>query len=132
MKKLNEFINELKENGFSVYTSDNKENISYCYFVKNNKIGYCEYNDFGYYSFGTVHKPCKEAGTGFRIHDEITEPTIDHVKDCFIHRPSWYRFNNTCNYCGQSLYKTDPVVKYKDWNDYINSSMGSILKYRQL
>lgn len=130
MKTINEFITELKENNFSVYTSDNKENITYFYFVKNNKIGYCQY-EYGF-SFSTVHKPCKEAGTGFRVYSEITEPTIKHAEDCFIKRPLWNTFNNTCKCCGSYLYKTDPVIKFNSWKEYINSPLGSILKYRQL
>ena len=129
---LTEFIDKLKSEGFKVYTSDSKKEPTYYFFVKDNKIGYVQNDTSIGLHFSTVHKPCREAGTGFRIHDTILEPTIQHAKDCFIHRPSWSSFSNHCQYCGHSLYKTDPVVKYKDWNDYISKPINQILKYREV
>lgn len=115
MKTLVEFIQELKNAGFTIYSADDKKTISWCYFVKGENFGYMQFDDFTGFSFSTSHKPNRKCGTGFRVHAEITEPTIKHCTDCFVNIP----------------YRPD-VEKYKNWDEYINSSHGSILKYRKI
>lgn len=128
MKTMNEFITELKGNGFSVYTSDTKENPTYIYFVKDNKIGYCQINDFSYYSFSTVHKPCRRAGTGYNVYDETTEPTTQKAVACFVIIPRWA----TKRYWGRNARKAPEITKYKSWDDYLNHPINQILNKREL
>jgi len=85
MKTLTDFIQELKDNGFTVFTSDKKDPVTYCHFSKNNQIGYVQGEYFGGFNFSTVHKPCREYGTGFRVtpNDGISEPTIEWANKAF-------------------------------------------------
>lgn len=128
MKTMNEFINELKDNGFSVYTSDTKEKPNYISFVKDDKIGYCQIDNFGHWSFSTVHKPCREAGTGFNVVNELAEPIIQHALNCLVVAPGWAinrkKFGvNAVN---------SPIKKYKNWEEYVNTPLNQIMKYKQL
>ena len=51
MSLFTEYVETLKEAGFKCYTSDTKENPTYCHFVKDNKIGYVQEAYFGGLSF---------------------------------------------------------------------------------
>jgi hypothetical protein len=124
MKTMSEFIIELKESGFKVYTSDKKENPSYIHFVKDDKIGYCQNSDFGMWSFSTVHKPCRECGTGFNVVDRIEYPTIKLAESCLVNIPQWAAHDRK--------YSNGVVKKYKDWNDYIIQPINQILKQIEL
>ena len=104
--RLLEFVRELKGNGYKVYAPGNI--TTYCHFMKGNKIGYVECGDYGF-NFGSVHKPCRECGTGYSIHREIQNPLVSMAKDCLVLAPSW-------------AYDQDikAIVKYKNWEDYTN------------
>ncbi len=128
MKTLAEFVQELKNNNFAVYTADEKKEITWCNFVKDDKIGYIQYDDFTGFSFSTKHKPNRRCGTGFQVHTEIIEPTIKHCIDCFVSVPYW----SIKRYWGRNAGNSPNVIKYKSWEEYINTPLGSILKYRQL
>mgnify|MGYP001608146747 FL=1 len=115
---LKRFVDVLKQNGFKVYATINDritDKITYVHFEINNNIGYVQDNYFGGLDFSSVHKPNQENGTGFQIHKEITEPTIKHATDCFILKPHWAR--------------NGEVKKYKSFEEYKTSPIGSILKY---
>jgi len=107
------YIKELKNNGFAVYTSDTKEQPSYINFTKDNKIGYCQYDRFGGVTFSTVHKPCKECGTGFRVteNDGTYEPTIKDAESSLIFAPNWATPKDK-----------QAIVKYKSWEEYNSKS----------
>lgn len=128
MKTMNEFINELKQNGFKVYTSDTKEEVSYINFVKDNKIGYCQISQWGQYSFSTVHKPCREAGTGFNVYDETEEPTVYKAMECFVIAPKWAV--NRKRY-GVNSHES-PIEKYNSWEDYLSYPINQILTQKEL
>ncbi len=67
------YIQTLKDAGFRVYVP--KDFTTYCWFVKDDKIGYAERGDFGF-NIGTVHKPCREYGTGFAVMHDGYDPTV--------------------------------------------------------
>ena len=72
---------------------DNKETRpisdkqAYIFFTRNDSIGYLQVNRFTGFDFSSVHKPNRECGTGFSIHNELHNPTIKHAEDCFIPCP---------------------------------------------
>lgn len=62
-EELNEYAELLRNNGFTIIAP--KESSTYYHFEKDNKFGYCQYDLFRGVTFTTVHKPCRECGTGF-------------------------------------------------------------------
>ena len=130
MKTMDEFIKELKDADFSVYTSDAKKVPTYIFFVRDNKIGYCQIDYFGWWRFSTVHKPCRDAGTGFCVYEELPEPSIQSASDCLIIAPEW-AINHKKYGAGVSNTALT-VKKYKSWDEYINTPINQILKYRKL
>ena len=120
---LHEFVKELKQNGFKVFTSAEDKNYSYCHFIKDDKIGYVQTDYFGGLSFSTVHKPCKGFGTGFGLNDlnnRVWQPTIKDAEKCFITAPNWATGN------------IGDIKKYKNWDEYINTPINKILTEREL
>ena len=113
-EELNLFIGKMKNNGFQVAV--NKDISTYCFFSKENKIGYVQYDRRGGFHFSSVHKPCRECGTGFRIHDDGVEPTISNANDCFVHAPNWANNNDV-----------KAVRKYKSLDDWMKRQ--TVLKY---
>jgi len=113
-QQLKEYAEVLKQNGFDVYMP--VKSATYCHFVKDDKIGYVEASDWGF-NFSSVHKPCRECGTGFSIHREVFTPTVQMAIDCFVIAPNW-----GINYC-------KVVNKYKSWEDYLKYPTNKILQY---
>lgn len=66
---------------------------TYFHFTDGVNIGYCQEGYFGGIRFSTVHKPCRECGTGFGLQDEpgIFKPTLEDAKGAFIIAPHWAR-----------------------------------------
>ena len=121
---LHKFVKDLKENGFKVYTSDQKEDYSYCHFVKDNKIGYVQTDYFGGLTFSTVHKPFKNIGTGFGLNDtdnRVFNPTIEDAEKSFMIAPNWATYK-----------QRNSVVKYESWEDYLSKPVNQILKQVEL
>ncbi len=120
---LQSFADELKENGFKIYYSpyDDGRKTTYFYFVEGDNIGYCQENYFGGLSFSTVHKPCRECGTGYGLNEDgIYEPTIKDARKAFINYPNWATAKDR-----------QAVKKYKNWEDYQTIAVNRILKYVQ-
>jgi len=109
--ELKEYANKLKENKFKVYFPE-IENPNFCYFVKEDKLGYVENTQHGF-NFISVHKPTYANGTGYSIHREVFEPTIKHANDTFINRPIWASVN-------------DDIKKYLNWENFIKTSIYNI------
>ena len=72
---LTEYANLLQQNGFTVIVSK-KHPFEWIYFEKDGKIGTVSPGNFYGLNFSSVHKPCRECGTGFSTDREVTEPTI--------------------------------------------------------
>jgi hypothetical protein len=85
-----ETINAIKAAGFRVFMR--KVSDSYCHFTSADglQVGYLEENRLGGFNIGTTHRPNRDSGTGYRIHDGISGPlTITLLSDAFIMRPAW-------------------------------------------
>lgn len=115
LKKVLQYAELLKENGFDVYIPE-KENFTYFKFSKNSNIGYVQYDYMSGFSFSTVHIPHSSCGTGYRIKDGVSNPTIEDAEKTFINRPNWASMN-------------DEVKKYHNWEHYISCPVNKILKY---
>ena len=105
-EQLLEFVEQLKDKGYKVYAPANI--TTYCHFVKNDQIGYLERGDYGF-NFGSVHKPCRECGTGYSIHRDIYNPTVVMAEDCLVLAPHW-----------ASSRDIQAIKKYKNWEEYAN------------
>ncbi len=83
-------------------------------------IGYVERGDYGF-NFATVHKPCRECGTGFQVHREIdyhpgeTAEMLKMATDCLILAPHW-----------ASSADIQAIKKYKNWEDYTSQPINNI------
>ena len=120
--EFKDFTEQLKANGFKVYApvpSKLFPKTTYCFFVKNDQIGYMD-EQLGF-NFGTVHKPCRQCGTGFGIHRDISHPTIQMAEDSLIFAPSW-----------SSGADRKAVVKYKNWEDYLKIRTNQIMKMEEI
>lgn len=109
---LTEMADKLKVSGYKVYYSNwsysPNEKKTYFHFTDGTRIGYCQVEYFGGLSFSTVHKPCRQCGTGFSANeDRIFEPSVKAAEKAFIIAPSW-----------ASQSDRGAVVKYKSWEEY--------------
>jgi len=112
-EEMKTFVKELLDNGFRVFTSENRqawEKTSYVHFEKNGNIGYCQLNVFGGFDFSTCHKPCRECGTGYRLNSEGVNPTIEWAESTFIDAPHWARSN-----------ARKAIRKYNGVDDYVEN-----------
>lgn len=105
------------------------KSFGYRVFIHNNKPGQSPYY-YGIFSDGhnvggfslscwwwagvmltSKHKPCREAGTGISVIDEITPDKItpELCAECLQFVPNWYKGRKG-------------IVKYKDLDDYLNTN----------
>ena len=81
-----QYAKQIKDLGYTVFVSSGSDG----YVVNDkNQIGYFS---FGYYgiNFTTVHKPCRQCGTGFRVtDDEVQNITKQIVDSVFSTAPYW-------------------------------------------
>jgi len=119
---LTDMADKLKVEGMQVFYSPYNDNrlSTYFFFTDGENIGYCQSGYFGGLRFSTVHKPCRECGTGFGLTDDpgLFEPTIQDAKQAFIIAPNW-----------ASSKDRQAVRKYKNWDEYTSSSINKILSY---
>jgi hypothetical protein len=111
-EELNEYAQLLLDNGFTIIAP--KEPSTYYHFEKDNKIGYCQYDRLRGVTFTSVHKPCRECGTGFGLEDDRNNQLLSLSVDsalatinCFA--PGW-----------ASMTDLKAVVKYKDIAEFTN------------
>lgn len=109
---LEEMANLLKDNGFHIFYSkwsSNNAKPSYFHFTDGINIGYCQ-EDLGGLKFSTVHKPCKECGTGF---GELGEgkTILESAKKAFLVAPHWANHRDVA-----------AVKKYKNWEEYTSKN----------
>lgn len=107
--ELTKFSNELKDNGFNVIISA-KHPFEWIFFEKDGKFGEVSPDHFFNYNFATVHKPCRECGTGYGI-DRESKLTIDNALKTLVFAPYW---------ATQKDMKA--IVKYNNIEDFINST----------
>lgn len=115
-KLLQEFMKTLSENGFKVYWPVKEDCRTWFYFVKNDKIGTAQQDEFGGLDLMTVHKPCKKCGTGFSVVRNEFHPTIKQAEQCFA-TPREFQ-----------LYY-EYVRKYENWNEFAKKEYFKMMEY---
>ena len=122
-EQLKEFTDLLLNNGYRVAAHTHEHHTpelsSWIIFSKDDKIGYAQDDRFQGISFSTVHKPCRECGTGFRAVDPTHEPTLKHAESALIFAPSWATYP-----------QRQAIKKYKNLDDYMEKS--TVLDYVEL
>lgn len=103
------FIILLIAAGFEVYTNDHRDKKRWYYFVRDNKIGYFQENKYEGFSFSTVHKPCKDFGTGFRVQGGIEAPDLNIAE-------------RTLSFYG---WDKGTIKKYSGWEEFTQKTYGS-------
>ena len=83
------FANQIKDLGYKVYIKK-REDSTYGYIVnEKDEIGYFQLDEWGCdIHYGTIHKPCREFGTGFGI-KETSEVSREIIDKTFIKYPVW-------------------------------------------
>ena len=116
IKELTEFAQLLKDNGFTVLVSA-KHPFEWLFFYKNGKFGTVGPDHFFNFNFGTVHKPCRECGTGYGT-DRETGLTIENANNALIFAPGWATPSDK-----------KAIVKYKTIEEFINSTHNQWAEY---
>jgi hypothetical protein len=121
---IKEFINNvLLKNGISVMLPEN-EASNYAFFFIGPQMFYFQKDYFnGQIRFSTVHKPCKKYGTGFSLNDPYKGPAIETVDIEYINNLRKLYFD---------IWRNKNVEQYKSFNEYLNSPINQILKYKIL
>lgn len=70
-----------------------------------------QYQRLGGATFSTVHKPCKECGTGYRVSEERADLNIINAESALCFAPHWAKYS-----------ETKAIVKYKDIADFMKGS----------
>lgn len=115
-ESLKDVYTTAKKIGLKVFTFESTGTIKQIFFTNGTKIGTASAS-YGSVTFGTIHKPCKECGTGFGLdHDynKTIEENINFALNCYA--PGW-----------ASSSDRKAVKKYDDVNEYLNKQ--TILKY---
>lgn len=113
---LNDFAELLLNNGFTLIIKDYDKDSGYplptwFHFWKDGKLGYVQSDKWERSSFSTVHYPCKDWGTGFRVDakgGDYAELTIDNALKAFKTPNNWGG-------------KTVSVKKYTSPEEYANA-----------
>lgn len=98
----------LLNNEYRIFKSYFKEdqNLTYFTYSKNDKIAYLQAKYSGI-EISTVHKPCKNFGTGFGLNENhIINTTLEDLEEGFILCPKWEKGDTT------------GIKKYETLNDY--------------
>lgn len=95
MSTIQDLITHAKEQGFAVYAPQDLS--TYFYFSKDDKIGYCQFNEYRGASFATVHKANSTSGTGY---------AAKSFEEALGNRPHWASSG-------------DPVVKYSSLEEFL-------------
>lgn len=109
--ELEQYAYLLRDHGWDIYycPSHYAGEITYFFFVKDNKIGYVQADYFGGLRFSTVHKPDSEVGTGFTLDPaRPTAATADLVASMVA--PDW-----------ATPSQLSRVRKYSNWGEKAGS-----------
>lgn len=115
-ERIERIANEAKAEGLKVYTFDTSNPnapIEQVYVTNGVDIGTLSTRHAICISTGTVHKPCKECGTGFGMNtsDEHTVD-LDAVKQAMMtHAPRW-----------ATPKQHAAVRKYASWSEYASAN----------
>lgn len=109
----NEIIDLIKAQGYRVFASKNKaanpESVTHCYYTDGTHIAYAQWSRGSTGGVYTQHRPNTNCGTGFHLSPNITPETIRDALQCKA--PNW-----------ATQHARDAVVKYRDWDHFLNSS----------
>ena len=99
-----EMIALIKSCGYRVFIRPSTRNVEneYCFYTDGTRIGYAQWSGYRS-SVGSVHKPSRENGTGYRVSEKINRETLDYAIN--LVKPGWDR-------------SAAPVVKYANWDAY--------------
>lgn len=117
-EQLTAFCEVLKSNGFDVLRPANADYNTWIKIHKDGKFGAICCSYFGGFDFSTVHKPCRECGTGYSIEKE-SALTIKNAEKTLIFAPNWAT--------GKEIAE---IKKYKDITDFLNSTHNKWAKYQ--
>ena len=119
-QELAKAVRIAKQNNYRVFAFQ-KDVISQVFVVsETDEIGTIA-ADWDGIRYGTVHKPCRDFGTGFRLNKyiDIVPSVIDNIIKCTkTNKPNWA--------------KKGMVLKYKNWNEYINFGANKVLHYYEI
>ena len=101
-------IAKVQRFGFDVYMRNPDD--TWLYFTDGKSIGYLEDGRLGF-NLSTVHKPNKQAGTGFQIERDAGYFDAYMLRRCFVGVPHW-----------APLRDRDSIKKYRDMSEYLNES----------
>lgn len=101
------YIQLIKSAGYRVFVRPGRSPVTYCFYTDGKRIGYAQWGNREHVS--TVHKPCRECGTGFHYADQINPETIKGA--LFAYAPDWAYSR-----------ERNAVRKYRDWDEYVNAS----------
>lgn len=105
---LNEFATLLHENGFEIIVP--RKPGTWFHFFKDGEMGSVSKSYYGGYDFCSIHKPCKEIGSGLCIY-KGTELTLKNAYDA-LNRVGWMNDRKTLS----------KIKKYNSSKEYIASS----------
>lgn len=104
-------IKRVQECGFDVYMR-NAEKDTWLHFVRGDDIGYLQYRPYEGFTFGTVHKPSKDHGTGYQVERHVGDFDKERLERCFDTCPAWARNRHTIRkYSG-----IDEFLNRDSWN----------------
>lgn len=113
--QMKEFATKLKESGFTVLISK-KHPFEWLHYEKNGNFGTVNPSYSFNFNFGTIHKPCRECGTGFST-DRERELTIENATNS-LHIPGWANRKDL-----------EAVKQYKSVNEFISHSNNKWAEY---
>ena len=100
-EQLTTFAQELLAAGFRVLVPVSGLELRYLFAVNENGIGYVQVDDLTKnWHFSSNHKPSREHGTGRRLYDDVTELTVDMMRDACNRKPpeEKYRYRNLAEF----------------------------------
>ena len=118
---IKQFAAMLLDNGMQVFTMiySSSNNPSYIFYTDGQNIGYAqECESRCAVRISTVHKPCRECGTGYGLqmpYEGLVNPTIEDAKKAFILAPNWAKDSDI-----------KAIRKYKGIEDFISIKTNSI------
>lgn len=111
--EVEKYAKSLLEAGYRIFYPENAEYRTGFHFVKNDRIGSCDYNARRGWCFYRDHKPSASRGSATQFvppHTLFTQPTADIAAQCL------------------SL-KREDVKHYRNWGEYADSTT---IKYKEL
>ena len=103
-----EMIAFIKSCGYRVFIRPSACNVEneYCFYTDGTRIGYAQWSGYSTH-VSSVHKPCRQNGTGYQVSEKITCETL-HAATTTV-QPGWDRGGID-------------VKKYADWDAFHNAS----------